>query len=114
MYKIFPFLTTSLIFGSVLFFYYKKFNITNIKFFSYIDNSNTIIDNSNTIIDNSNTIVHKSIINAINIKKDKNTQTDIINNSSLNKISQMDNETFLKDMEEYLDKSPEKYKWFFI
>ena len=107
MYKIFPFLTTSLIFGSVLFFYYKKFNITNIKFFSYIDNSNTIIDNSNTI-------VHKSIINAINIKKDKNTQTDIINNSSLNKISQMDNETFLKDMEEYLDKSPEKYKWFFI
>tara|TARA_B100001093_G_scaffold332999_1_gene317960 strand:+ start:1382 stop:1720 length:339 start_codon:yes stop_codon:yes gene_type:complete len=112
MYKIITFISSSIFFGSALIFYYKKFNIFDIKFF-----------NANDI---SNTLIHKSIIKAINNcdtdDKDntnnyleKYTQTEKNNDDvNLNKSTQIDSDTFLNDMEQAIEKSPEKYKWFFL
>lgn len=109
MYKLISFIGSSIFFGSALIFYYKKFNIFDIKFF-----------NTNDI---SNTLTHKSIIKAIkNCNTDdkdnyleKYTQTEKnVDDLNLNKSTQIDSDTFLNDIEEVIEKSPEKYKWFFL
>ena len=109
MYKLISFIGSSIIFGSSLIFYYKKFNIFDIKFFHTIDISNTL--------------THKSIIKAIkncdtddkdnNVEKYTQTEKNV-DDVNLNKSTQIDSDTFLNDIEEVIEKSPEKYKWFIL
>ena len=115
MYKYISIIGSGLFFGSAIFYFYKKFNIIDINFFS--------------IIDTSNTLIHDYIINSITQNSDEqfinqNSDEQFINrliqtknnvdDPSLNKITQVNNEIFTKDMEQTINTSPENYKWLFI
>jgi len=112
MYILITFISSGVFFGSALFYFYntynlKFFNTYNLKFLNTTDTSNTLI--------------HKSIINAINNnqnysnKLDKNCQTDNnLENTYLNKSTQIDNNSFLYELEEIIEKTPDKYKWFYL
>lgn len=112
MYILITFISSGVFFGSALFYFFYTFNIKffntyNLKFFNTTDTSNTLI--------------HKSIINAINNnenysnKLDKNSQTDYnVENPNLNKSTQIDDNSFFYELEEVIEKTPEKYKWYFL
>lgn len=85
MYNYFGFFCSGIIFGATTFYYYKEFKFGNINF-----------------IDLSNSCFNKS------------TQTDNIVDLNVNKSTQIDEDCFLKDNEEIIEKSPGKYKWFII
>ena len=106
MYKYISIIGSGLFFGSAIFYFYKKFNIIDINFFS--------------IIDTSNTLIHDYIINSITQNSDEQFINRLIqtknnvDDPSLNKITQVNNEIFTKDMEQTINTSPENYKWLFI
>ena len=114
MYKLLTLISSGVFFGSALIYFYKNFNIFNAKFF--------LINHTSNTIDTSNTIIHQSIINAINFKNDnksnnvdKHIQTENnIDNPDLNKSTQIDDKLFLNELEKVIEKTPEKYKWYFI
>ena len=113
MYKIITIISSGIFFGTAMIYFYKKFNNTTDTFFHVNHNSNTN--------DTSNILIHEYIINAINNKNDKNhknhkyTQTENnIDYPDLSKSTQIDHNSILNELEKVIEKTPEKYKWYFI